>query len=73
MLSILRIERELAARTGSIIGTFGGQNRVWVKVHPLRDGGWATTLAHERGAARWTAQVLDFRERGSTSRETSDW
>jgi hypothetical protein len=23
------------------------QSRVWVKVHPLRDGGWATALAHE--------------------------
>ena len=23
------------------------QNRVWVKVHPMRDGGWATALAHE--------------------------
>ncbi len=26
------------------------QNRVWVKVHPLRDGGWATALAHELAA-----------------------
>jgi hypothetical protein len=23
------------------------QNRVWVKVHPRRDGGWATALAEE--------------------------
>ena len=23
------------------------RDRVWVKVHPLRDGGWATDLAHE--------------------------
>jgi hypothetical protein len=23
------------------------EDRVWVKVHPLRDGGWATALAHE--------------------------
>jgi hypothetical protein len=23
------------------------QNRVWVKVHPRRDGGWATAPAHE--------------------------
>jgi hypothetical protein len=23
------------------------QKRVWVKVHPRRDGGWATALAHE--------------------------
>jgi len=28
------------------------QTRVWVKVHPLRDGGWATTLAHELSAQR---------------------
>jgi hypothetical protein len=28
------------------------QNRVWVKVHPLRDGGWATALAHELSAQR---------------------
>ena len=26
------------------------QNRVWVKVHPLRDAGWATALAHELSA-----------------------
>jgi hypothetical protein len=23
------------------------QGHVWVKVHPLRDGGWASALAHE--------------------------
>jgi len=23
------------------------QNRVWVKVHPLRDGGWAIALADD--------------------------
>jgi hypothetical protein len=23
------------------------ENRVWVKVHPLRDGGWASSFAHE--------------------------
>jgi hypothetical protein len=26
------------------------ENRVWVKVHPLRDGGWATAVAHELSA-----------------------
>jgi hypothetical protein len=56
---VVRSERELAGRTGShhwhlrMPGRRGTlelsewQNRVWVKVHPLRDGGWATTLAHE--------------------------
>jgi hypothetical protein len=55
----VRSERELAGRPGSrhwhlrIPGRPGTlelnewQNRVWVKVHPLRDGGWATALAHE--------------------------
>jgi ribosomal protein S18 acetylase RimI-like enzyme len=28
------------------------QNRVWVKVHPLRDGGWATALARELSVQR---------------------
>jgi hypothetical protein len=23
------------------------QDRVWVNVHPLRDGGWATAMAEE--------------------------
>jgi hypothetical protein len=26
------------------------EDRVWVKVHPLRDGGWATDVAHELSA-----------------------
>jgi hypothetical protein len=54
-----RSERELAGRPGSrhwhlaFPGRSGTlelnewQGRVWVKVHPLRDGGWASTLAHE--------------------------
>ena len=56
---VIRSERELAGRTGShhwhlrMPGRPGTlelsewQNRVWVKVHPLRDGGWATAFAHE--------------------------
>ncbi len=59
---VVRSERELAGRTGSHhwhLRTPGRpgtlelnewQNRVWVKVHPLRDGGWATALAHELAA-----------------------
>ncbi|HXJ47710.1 MAG TPA: hypothetical protein VNF91_00960 [Candidatus Acidoferrum sp.] len=55
---VVRSERELAGRSGShhwhlrIPGRPGTlelsqwQDRVWVKVHPLRDGGWATDLAH---------------------------
>ena len=56
---VVRSERQLAGRSGSrhwhlgVPGRPGTlelsewQNRVWVKVHPLRDGGWATQLAHE--------------------------
>jgi hypothetical protein len=56
---VVRSERELAGRAGSrhwhlgIPGRRGTlelnawENRVWVKVHPLRDGGWASALAHE--------------------------
>ena len=59
---VVRSERELAGRIGShhwhlrMPGRPGTlelsewQNRVWVKVHPLRDGGWATTLAYELSA-----------------------
>jgi hypothetical protein len=61
---VVRSERELAGRTGSrhwhlrIPGRPGTlelsewQNRVWVKVHPRRDGGWATALADELAAQR---------------------
>jgi hypothetical protein len=56
---IIQSERELAGRTGShhwhlrMPGRPGTlelnewRNRVWVKVHPLRDGGWASALAYE--------------------------
>jgi hypothetical protein len=56
---VVQSERELSGRAGShhwhlrIPGRAGTlelnewQNRAWVKVHPLRDGGWATALAHE--------------------------
>jgi len=59
---VVRSERELAGRTGShhwhlrMPGRPGTlelsewHNRVWVKVHPLRDGGRATALAHELSA-----------------------
>lgn len=61
---VVRSNRELAGRTGShhwhlrIPGRPGTlelsewQNRVWVKVHPLRDGGWASALAHELSEQR---------------------
>ena len=61
---VVRSERALAKRAGSHhwhlrmpghVGTLElseWQNRVWVKVHPLRDGGWATVLAHELSARR---------------------
>ena len=56
---VVESERELAGRPGSrhwhlrIPGRPGTlelnswQDRVWVKVHPLRDGGWASDLARE--------------------------
>src|SRR5438876_7027683 len=59
---VVRSERELAGRIGShhwhlrmpgLPGTLElneWQSRVWVNVHPLRDGGWATALAHELSA-----------------------
>ena len=61
---VVRSERELAGRIDSrhwylrIPGRPGTlelnewENRVWVKVHPLRDGGWAADLAHELAAQR---------------------
>jgi hypothetical protein len=61
---VVRSERELAGRTGSrhwhlrMPGRPGTlelsewQNRVWVKVHPLRDGGWATDLARDLSEQR---------------------
>jgi hypothetical protein len=60
----VRNERELARRAGShhwhlrMPGRSGTlelnewQNRVWVKVHPLRDGGWARALARELSEQR---------------------
>ena len=59
---VVRSERELAGRAGSrhwhlaMPGRAGTlelnewQGRVWVKVHPARDGGWASALAHELAA-----------------------
>jgi hypothetical protein len=61
---VVRSERELAGRSGShhwhlrMAGRPGTlelsewRRRVWVKVHPLRDGGWATAVAHELAAQR---------------------
>ena len=63
---MVRSERELAGRAGShhwhlrITGRPGTlelnewRNQVWVNVHPLRDGGWATALAQELAA--WRAE-----------------
>jgi hypothetical protein len=59
---VLRSERELAGRAGSRHWHLGfpgrsgtlelseWQDRVWVKVHPRRDGGWASELARELSA-----------------------
>lgn len=56
---VVRSERQLAGRPGSHHWHLGiprrrgtlelsaWQGRVWVKVHPLRDGGWASDLARE--------------------------
>lgn len=56
---VVRIESELAGKAGSRHWHLGIQgrpgtlelstwkDRVWVKVHPLRDGGWARDLARE--------------------------
>jgi len=63
---VVRSERELAGRTGShhwhlrmpsrrgTLELNEWQNRVWVKVHPLRDGDWAIALAHELSAQQGT-------------------
>ena len=59
---VVRSVRELAGRAGSrhwhlgVPGRGGTlelnewEHRVWVKVHPLRDGGWASSLARELAA-----------------------
>jgi hypothetical protein len=56
---VVRSERELAGKAGSshwhlgIPGCAGTlelsewQGRVWVKVHPLREGAWAADVARE--------------------------
>ncbi len=61
---IVQSERELAGRAGSrhwhprIPGRRGTlelnewRGKVWVKVHPLRDGGWAHQFARELSAIR---------------------
>jgi hypothetical protein len=61
---VIRSERELTGRAGSHHWHLGmpghsgtlelnqWQDRVWVKVHPLRDGGWASALARELAAPR---------------------
>jgi hypothetical protein len=61
---VVRSERALAGRTDSHHWHLGmperpgtlelseWQNKVWVKVHPLRDGGWATAFAYELAAQR---------------------
>ena len=60
---VVQSERQLAGCPGSrhwhlrIPGRPGTlelnswQDRVWVKVHPLRDGGWASDLARELAQA----------------------
>jgi hypothetical protein len=56
---VVQSKRQLAGRPGSrhwhlrIPGRTGTlelnewQGKVWVKVHPMRDGGWAHDFAHE--------------------------
>jgi hypothetical protein len=56
---VVQSERELAGRPGSrhwhlrdpgrpgTLELNEWQGRVWVKVHPRRDGGWASALARE--------------------------
>jgi len=61
---VVRSERELAGHPGSHHWHLGIPGRpgtielselhgqVWVQVHPKRDAGWATPLAHELAALR---------------------
>ena len=61
---IVQSERELAGRAGSrhwhlrFPGRPGTlelnewEGKVWAKVHPLRDGGWASDFARELAATR---------------------
>lgn len=61
---VVQSKRQLAGRPGSshwhlrIPGRPGTlelnewQGKVWVKVHPMRDGGWARDFAHELSAFR---------------------
>lgn len=61
---VVRSERELSGRAGShhwhlrMPGRRGTlelnewQDRVWVKVHPLRGGGWANAVAYELSQQR---------------------
>lgn len=62
---VVRSERELAGRAGSRHWHLGlpgrpgtlelsaWQDRVWVKVHTRRDGGWAREMAYELSARTW--------------------
>ena len=61
---VIRSERELAGRPGSKHWHLAMPNRagtlelgksdgkVWFKVHPLRDGGWASRVAREIARGR---------------------
>ena len=61
---VVRSERELAGRHGShhwhlaMPGRAGtlelseSDGKVWLKVHPLRDGGWASAMAREIAKGR---------------------
>lgn len=88
---VVRSERELAERPGSHHWHLGfpdragtielseWQNRVWVKVHLRRDGGWATALAHElaslraeRPAARANEAVVERGEVAVMLKRVSD-
>lgn len=70
----VRSERELAQRPGSrhwhpafpgrqgTIELSEWQHRAWVKVHPRRDGGWATALAHELASVPGKGSTAGARE-----------
>ncbi len=61
---IVQSERELAGRAGSrhwhlripgrqsTLELNEWQGRIWVKVHPMRDGGWASDFGYELSAIR---------------------
>jgi hypothetical protein len=76
---VVRSGRELAGRTASHHSHLGmpgragtlevseWRDRVWVKVHPLRDGGWASAFARELSVGGEFGQQRVMRARSSTA------